>query len=147
MSSFKGQYKFTLDAKGRLNIPAKFRKALTPEANDSFVIVRGMDNCLFAYPLDEWKEKEKRLRNLSSTQAGNRRFIRMLTANASESQFDKQGRIAIPSNLIELAGIEKEILIIGTLDKLELWNPNTFEKYLDDSPDTFESLAEEIIFD
>lgn len=144
MSSFKGQFRYTIDSKGRINIPAKFRKAISPEANETFVITRGMENCIYAFPLDEWNKNEEKLRRLSANQKDIRLFIRMTTSYISESQFDKQGRIAIPRFLIEFAKIEKEILIIGTLDKLEIWNPTIYEEYLKANEQSYEDLAEKI---
>jgi len=146
MSSFKGQFRYTIDSKGRINIPAKFRKAISPEANETFVITRGMENCIYAFPLDEWNKNEEKLRRLSANQKDIRLFIRMTTSYISESQFDKQGRIAIPRFLIEFAKIEKEILIIGTLDKLEIWNPTIYEEYLKANEQSYEDLAEKIEF-
>ena len=143
--SFKGTYKYSLDAKGRLNIPARFRKAMSPEANETFIITRGLDGCLFVYPQDEWTKIEKRLRNLSMTQKDNRFFVRMLVANASESVYDKQGRIAIPSYLAEEAKIDREVLIIGALDRIEIWSPEVREEYVANSSETFESAAEKIM--
>ena len=144
MSSFKGQYKYTIDSKGRINIPAKFRKAISPIANETFVMTRGFDGCIDVYPLDEWNNIEERLRKLSKTQKDKRRFVRMLFMNASESQLDKQGRISIPQYLIDLAKIDKEILILGTLDKLEIWNPEKYEEYLRIDNQSYEDLADEI---
>ncbi|NVM02844.1 MAG: division/cell wall cluster transcriptional repressor MraZ [Candidatus Helarchaeota archaeon] len=144
MSSFKGQFKYTIDSKGRINIPAKFRKSISPEANETFVITRGMENCIYAYPLDEWNKIEEKLRQLSPNQKDHRLFLRMTTSYASESQFDKQGRIAIPQHLIDLVKIKKEILIIGTLNKLEIWNPEVYEEYLKSSEESYENLAEKI---
>ena len=144
MSSFKGQFRYNIDSKGRINIPAKFRKAISPEANETFVITRGMENCIYVFPLDEWNKTEEKLRRLSTNRKDIRLFIRMTTSYASESQFDKQGRIAIPQYLIDLVKIKKEILIIGTLDKLEIWNPEIYEEYLKSSEQSYENLAEKI---
>ena len=144
MSTFKGQFRYTIDTKGRINIPAKFRKTISPDANETFVITRGLEDCIYAYPLDEWNKIEEKLRQLSANQKDNRLFIRMTTSYASESQFDKQGRIAIPLYLIDLAKIKKDILIIGTLNKLEIWNPETYEEYVKNNGKSYEELAENI---
>lgn len=144
MSSFKGQYAYTLDSKNRINIPSKFRKAISPEANEKFVLTRGLEECIYAYPLDEWILIEKKLRTLPETQKENRLFIRMTTSYASEVQFDKQGRIALPQYLIELSKIVKDVLIIGTLNKLEIWSPEAYEEYLKGNDQSYEDLAEKI---
>ncbi len=145
MSSFKGLYQYSLDSKGRVNIPAKFRKAMAPESQETFVITRGLEGCLFVYPLDEWNRIEKKLRNLSMTQKSNRLFVRMLTSHAAEASYDRQGRIAIPPYLAELARIEKDVLIIGALERIEIWSPKVYDEYISGSPETFESVAEKII--
>ena len=145
VTSFLGSYRYSLDSKGRVNIPARIRKAMSPEANETFVITRGMDGCLFAYPQNEWIKIEQKLRNLSMTQKVNRFFVRSLSAYATEASYDKQGRIPIPAHLAEFAGIEREVLIIGTLDRLEIWSPKVYEEYIAGSPETFESVAENII--
>ena len=144
MSSFKGQYSYTIDLKGRINIPAKFRKTISPEANETFVLTRGLEDCIFAYPLDEWNIIEKKLRTLPATRKEIRLYIRMTTSYATEVQFDKQGRIALPQYLIELSQITKDVLIIGTLNKLEIWSPEIYEQYLKENNQSYEDLAEKI---
>jgi len=146
MSSFKGQYQYSLDDKGRVNIPAKFRKALPPEANETFMVTRGLEQCLFVYPLDEWKKIEDKLRGLSMTQKNHRLFVRMMTAHASEGQFDKQGRIPIPAPLLQIAGIQKEVIIIGALDHIEIWATHIFMDYIEKSSESYEQIAETIMF-
>ena len=120
---------------------------MTAEAQDTFVITRGLEGCLFVYPLNEWTKIEKKLRNLSMTKKDNRLFVRMLTSHATEAVYDKQGRIAVPSYLAGLAGIEKDVLIIGALDRIEIWSPKVYDEYISGSPETFESVAEKIILD
>jgi len=147
MSSFKGEFRYTRDAKGRINIPARFRRALSPEANETFVVIRGFDGCLFLFPLDEWKKYEEKLRQLPTNKEKNRRLLRMMTSKASEGRCDKQGRISIPAELLKIAHIEKEVLIIGVLERIELWNPDIYKRYLDSSGDSYEDIAEGIMFD
>ncbi len=147
MSSFKGQFHYTLDTKGRLNIPAKFRRSLTPEASETFVTIRGFDSCLFLYPLDEWNKFEEKLRQLKTNKKHNRLFIRMITSNASEDRCDKQGRIIIPPELLKVAQIERDVLILGVLDRIEVWNPQIYQETLDASGENYEDIAENIIFD
>ncbi len=146
MSSFIGQHLNTLDDKGRLNIPARFRRNLTPESNDTFVIAQGKEGCLDVYPLNEWVKVEKFLKTLNINNPRHRRYIRMVTSNATHSPLDRQGRINIPSILSEMAEIKKEVLVVGTLYKLEMWNPEKFQAYMDESTDSFEDLAEDIDF-
>jgi len=146
MPAFRGQYSYSLDKKGRVNVPARFRHALDPEAEDTFVVTTGFDRCLFAYPLNIWEQKEAVLREQPITNSRSRKVVRLLMANAAESTCDGQGRINIPRQLLEWARLEKEVLINGTLDHLELWNPEEYARYMGDIEDTFEELAEDLIF-
>lgn len=145
MSSFKGSYMYAVDEKGRVNLPAKLRKYVSPESNDTFVVTRGFEKCLFVYPVDEWNRLEQNLRNLSSYDPEHRRFIRALLELASESQLDGQARLSIPQELREYASIKDEVRIIGTLDKIELWNPAVYEEYRTTQPDTYESIAAKVM--
>lgn len=145
MSSFKGSYMYSVDEKGRISLPAKLRKYVSPEANETFVVTRGFEQCLFVYPLDEWNKLESNLRNLSSNDPENRRFIRATLEFAQESQLDTQQRISIPPELRDYADIQNEVRIIGTLDKIELWNPKTYEDYKSSQPDSYEKIASKIM--
>jgi len=141
MSSFKGSYMYSVDDKGRVSLPAKLRKYVSPEAGDTFVVTRGFEKCLFVYPIDEWNKLEANLRNLSSYDPQHRRFIRAILELAQESQIDSQARISIPPELREYASIQNEVRIIGTLDKIELWNPKIYEEYKNSQPESYESIA------
>ena len=107
---FTGEYSNSLDLKNRVNIPAKFRKALDPINDRTFVITRGFDPCLALYPIAEWNIVEQELASLSSIRNRNREFVRSVVRHASHVQYDKQGRIIIPDNLKIYAGIEKRYL-------------------------------------
>lgn len=146
MADFMGRYQHSIDHKGRTNIPARIRKSLLPEAQDTFVLTRGLEGCLFAYPLDEWKATVERLKSLQMTQANARFFVRMLMSNAAETTLDNQGRIAIPQHLMEIAGLQKDALIIGMIDKLEIWNPDRYTDYTEDFGVSFEEVAESLLF-
>lgn len=145
MSSFKGSYTYSVDDKGRVSLPAKLRKYVSPEANDTFVVTRGFEKCLFVYPIDEWNKLEAHLRNLSSYDPQHRRFIRAILELAQESQLDSQARISIPPELREYASIQNEARIIGTLDKIELWNPKIYEEYKSNQPESYEDIAATIM--
>ena len=136
---------YAVDEKGRVNLPAKLRKYVSPEANDTFVITRGFEKCLFIYPVDEWNKLEENLRNLSGYDPEHRRFIRTLLELASESQLDGQARLSIPQELREYASIKDQVRIIGTLDKIELWNPAEYEEYKDGQPEPYESIAARVM--
>lgn len=126
--TFTGEYAYTIDSKGRVNIPAKFRQSLAPENNSAFVITRGMDPCIWVYPLVAWQLIEDELKNLSAISSVNRSFIRSTVRYASSVTYDKQGRIILSSNLLDYAKIKKEVLIIGMVNKIEIWNPSLLEK-------------------
>ena len=148
--SFTGAYNNSLDDKNRLNIPAKFRKALDPVNDRTFVLTRGFDQCLLLYPLNEWQEVEKQLSQLSSIRSRDRDFFRTITRHATPVQYDSQGRIQIPEILITFSGIQKDVNVIGMIKKIELWDPAVLNKE-DEHGDIvadkdFDDLANEINF-
>jgi len=145
MSSFKGSYTYSVDDKGRINLPAKLRKYVSPEANETFVVTRGFEQCLYVYPADEWNKLEQNLRNLSNYDAEHRRFVRTLLELASEGQLDGQSRLSIPQELREYANIREDVRIIGTLDKIELWNPKIYEEYKRSQSEPYESIAAKVM--
>lgn len=140
-----GSYTYSVDHKGRVNIPTKFRKSLPDETEEILVVTRGLEGCLFAYPLEEWQRIEEKLRALPVTQQNARYFVRMLTSQATTVSIDKQGRIALPKPLLDIAKIETDVLIIGALDRFELWNPTVYEQYVNGFGKTYEEVAESIL--
>jgi MraZ protein len=148
-NTFTGEYSYSLDTKGRVNIPAKFRSVLSAENEQSFVITRGMDPCVWVYPIIVWQSIEDELRKLSSLSQVNRSFVRSTVRYASSVQYDKQGRIAISPNLIEYAQLEKEVLILGMVNKIEIWNPKLLDSVDKNSQEIdssqFDELANQII--
>ena len=145
MSSFKGTYFHAVDEKGRINLPSKLRKYVLPDANDTFVITRGFEQCLYVYPLDEWNILEAKLRNLSTYDADDRYFMRSIMPHAFETTLDAQARIAIPQTHREYAGLQTEVQVIGTLDKIEIWNPAIYDEYIKRQTETFESVAAKVM--
>lgn len=130
MAGFKGKYEHAVDDKGRVSLPSKIRKYLAPEANDSFVITLGYENCLDLYPLDVWNAFEAQmLTRLNRHDAPDRDYIRRLMMSAHEVTLDKQARIMIPQEHMELAGISAQVIILGALDHIELWGPEHFRTY------------------
>lgn len=142
---FRGQFTYSMDSKGRIAIPAKLRKHISAEANETFVMTRGLSNCIDLYPLDEWQRIEQKLLELNSFQPDDARFIRMFVQFAAEDVMDVQSRIMIPSTLISYARIEKEVLILGALKKIEIWNPKVYEEYLNQSPQSYEEIAAKVM--
>jgi MraZ protein len=145
MSSFKGSYDYSVDNKGRINIPARLRKYVSPEANDTFIITRGYEQCLFVYPLDEWNKLEQSIRDLSPTNPKHRFFMRTLLERATESQLDGQSRIIIPRELLQFAGIENEVLILGVLERIEVWNPRIYKEYQKSQAESYENVAQNVL--
>ena len=145
MSSFKGSYNYSVDSKGRINIPARLRKYLSPEANDTFVVTRGFEKCLFLYPVDEWNAREATIRRLSPSNAQHRFITRTLLQHATETQLDGQSRIVIPRELLQFAGIEDQVLILGVLERIEIWNPKDHEEYVASQKDSYESVAQSVL--
>ncbi|MAP66346.1 MAG: division/cell wall cluster transcriptional repressor MraZ [Candidatus Marinimicrobia bacterium] len=148
--SFTGEYKYSIDQKSRLNIPAKFRKALDPKNNNTFVVTRGFDPSLILYPIVEWQKVEQQLLLLSSIKNKDRSFVRSIVRYATIAKYDSQGRIQIPENLLEYSNIRKEVLIIGMINKIEIWNKSDLDKIekqsLNNVDESFEDLANEIKF-
>ncbi len=142
---FRGQFTYSIDSKGRISIPAKLRKHVSPEANETFVMTKGTAACIDIYPLDEWQQIEQRLLKLNPFNPDDAKFIRMFSQFASEDTMDSQSRILIPHSLIEYARIEKEVLILGALKKIEVWNPAVYEDYINQSTETYEQIAAKVM--
>ncbi len=142
---FRGQYTYSIDNKSRISIPAKLRRHISPDSNDTIVITKGTNKCIDLYPLDEWMKIEDKLLNLNSFKPDDARFIRMISQFATEDKMDSQSRILIPQTLIDYAGIQNEVLILGVLKKIEVWNPKTYEDYLNESEETYEEIAARVM--
>ena len=147
-NTFTGEYSYTVDPKSRVNIPAKFRQALSPENDNSFAITKGMDQCIWVYPLVEWNIVLTKLREQSSSQV-NRAFTREYSRYASTVSYDKQGRILLSSELMDYAKIDRQVTIIGLINKIEVWNPSLLKNFdqqvLSQNKEAFDELAEKII--
>jgi len=147
ITSFAGESKNFLDEKSRLSIPAKYRRWISGEDTEcTFFITKGSDPCLVAYPEPEWEIFTEKLQRLSQFKKKNRSFIRTWSRNSIRLKCDKQGRVLLPQEHLDFANIKKEVVIIGALNYLELWDPETLEKHqesqipLDD--DYYEDLAD-----
>ena len=131
MAGFKGKYEYAIDEKGRVNLPAKLRKHVTPEADGTFVVTRGLETCLYLYPLDTWNSMEADLTSrLNVYREEDRLFLRTLLMWVHEVSLDKQSRLMIPNELVEFAHIQSSVVLIGALDKIELWAPDELNAYL-----------------
>lgn len=137
---FYGEYQHTVDPKGRAIIPSKFRDGL----GEKFIITKGLDNCLFAYSADEWANLETKLKTLPFTDKDVRAFVRFFFAGAAECEADKQGRILIPQNLRDYAGLEKDIYVIGVSTRVEIWDKSKWETYSGDDNIGADKIAEKM---
>ncbi|TKJ41480.1 division/cell wall cluster transcriptional repressor MraZ [candidate division LCP-89 bacterium B3_LCP] len=142
-NSFTDEFLYTIDNRGRINFPAPFRRILSDASKDRVVIARGLDNCLLIYPRDVWEVRRKDFNPSPYASRNQRRLQRELLHGARESSFDSQGRISIPSRLMKLAKLEKEALIIGVGDWVEVWNPSVYEQYLAQTDQQVESILED----
>lgn len=137
---FMGEYNHTVDTKGRLIVPSKFRELL----GDEFVVTKGLDGCLFVYPNEEWQNIEEKFRNVPLTTKDARKFSRFFFAGAASCEVDKQGRILIPTVLREFAELQKDVVSVGVLNRIEIWSKerwigaNTYE----DMDEVAEHMAE-----
>lgn len=138
---FMGEYHHSIDNKGRLIVPSKFRD----ELGEMFIITRGLDQCLFGYPLSEWAQIEEKLKGLPLTKKDARAFTRFFFSGATESELDKQGRINIPAPLLQYAKLEKECVILGVSNRIEIWSKQIWEDYFSESEESFAEIAENMI--
>jgi|SRR5690554_128143 MraZ protein len=145
MAGFKGQAEYSVDNKGRVAIPAKMRNVLNPEAKNTFVLTRGFEKCIFIYPLDRWEMIEAQVSSLNMYKGEARDFVRILMMFADEAVLDGQGRVGIPKALMDYAGITEKALILGAFDRIELWDPATFEQYINAQTANYETLAESVM--
>ncbi len=118
---FRGRYPHTIDSKGRLSIPAKFREELVARGTDTLVLTEG-DHCIVAYPMDEWERFEEKLRQQPQLSPEMRNFLRVAVASAKDCPVDRAGRTLVPPELREFAGLSKDVMIVGALNKFEIWN-------------------------
>lgn len=138
---FMGEFQHNIDFKGRIIVPSKFRDGL----GDSFVVTRGLDACLFAYPMDEWKVLESKLKKLPLTKKDARAFTRFFFSGAVECEVDKQGRINIPQPLRNYAELEKECVVIGVSNRIEFWAEDKWNDYFEDSQASFTEISENLM--
>ena len=133
---FMGEYNHTIDTKGRLIIPSKFREKLGEE----FVVTKGLDGCLFVYDNSEWTAFEEKLKSLPLTNKEARQFVRFFLAGATLAEVDKQGRILIPAVLREFAGLQKEVVLVGVASRVEIWSKEKWDTTA--NYDDMEEIAE-----
>ena len=135
-----GEFHHNIDEKNRLVIPSKFRS----ELGEQFIITRGLDKCLFIYSMNEWNKLVSKLNTLPFTQKNARNFTRFFLSGAINAEFDRSGRVSITSPLIEYADINKECVIIGASDRLEIWSKESWDKFLSDNEEKLSDIEENL---
>lgn len=138
---FMGEFEHSLDAKARLIVPSRFREGL----GEFFILTRGLDSCLFAYPMSEWEVIETKLKNLPLTKGDARAFARLFFSGATECEVDKQGRIILPTNLRQHAHIDKDVVVIGVATRVEIWAREVWDRYAKEAEQDYEKIAENIV--
>ena len=137
---FMGEYHHNIDDKGRLIIPSKFRN----ELGEKFIVTRGLEECLFVYSISEWNEIINKLKQLPFTNKDARLFMRMFMSGATECELDKNGRINIPTTLAKYASLDKECVVIGVNERLEIWSSSKFDNFFNENIYNFSDIAENL---
>ena len=146
MTGFLGEYEVTLDTKGRFLLPAGLKKQLLEGENTHFVINRGFEKCLSLYPKQNWEPVYAKLTSLNTFEPEVRSFVRYFLNGATEVEIDSAGRLLLPPNLKEYAGLEKDIVITSGLDKIEIWSKEAHKEFFDNySPGQFSALAQKVM--
>ena len=135
-----GEYKHTLDTKGRVAIPAKFRAKL----GDGAIVTKGLDKCLFIFGAKEWKGLADKLKSMPIARSDSRALNRFMFAGASDARVDTQGRVLLPDSLREYAGLKKQVVIVGLYDRMEIWNADAWAKYKKKTEGSSEEIAEKL---
>ena len=137
---FMGEYHHTIDEKGRIIIPSKFREDL----GEKFIVTRGIEKCLFVYSLPSWEKITNKLESLPFTKKDARQFVRFFLSGATTAEFDKQGRVNITSPLISYANLQKDCVVIGTGDRLEIWSQEDWNAFFDSASSNMSDIAENL---
>jgi MraZ protein len=140
---FRGRFPHTIDGKGRLSIPAKFREELVARDTDTLVLTEG-DHCIVAYPMDEWEKFEEKLRQQPQLAPEMRNFLRVAVASAKDCPVDKAGRTLVPPDLREFAGLSKDVMIVGALNKFEIWNRERWNDHYQRARGSFDDNARKL---
>ena len=142
---FYGEHDHTIDRKGRLIIPSRFREVMKEHFVERFVVTRGLDRCLFLFPEDEWRTQENRFRSLSFTKQEARRFNRFYFSGAVELTCDRQGRVLLPPYLKDFAGIKREVVLVGVSNRIEIWDKEEWKKFYGEFKESYEEIAERLL--
>ena len=146
MIGFLGEYEVTMDTKGRFLLPAGFKKQLAEEAGNQFVINRGIETCLSLYPMQSWEPIFAKVSKLNEFDPKVRQFRRYFLNGATNVELDTAGRLLIPKTLMEYAGLEKDVVLVSAVDKIEIWDKTKYTKFFESfSPESFSDLANEVM--
>ena len=141
VSMFMGEFRHNIDTKGRMIVPSKLRE----ELGEQFVLTRGLDGCLFGYPMKEWANLETKLNDMPLAKKDARTFVRFFYSAATECELDKQGRINIPSTLRNYAALTKECVVIGVSNRIEIWDEARWQEFSEVAAENFDEIAENMI--
>jgi len=142
---FQGNVNTSLDDKGRIIIPSQFRKHILPEANSTLNVTLGRDNCIWLFPNNEWVKVLQTIQSTNPYSDEEVEMRRRMLYHAKDITLDSQHRLIVPQPLIEQTGIEKEVLMLGQIERIELWNPLSYEKYMKSRPDTYENVMQRVM--
>jgi len=144
---FYGEYEHTIDRKGRLIVPAKFRQAFKEHEVKTLFLTRGLDGCLFLFPEEEWRSVEARFKQIPFTKAEGRKFNRIFFSGASEITIDGLGRLLVPRTLKEFAQIKEDVVIVGVSTRIEIWSKEKWHAFYEASRQGFEEVAERVMLE
>lgn len=142
---FYGEYSHSIDRKGRLILPSRFREISRENNIERFFLTRGLDKCIFMFSEYEWATQEQKFKSMPFTKKESRSFNRMFFAGAMDVTPDKQGRFIIPTYLKEFSGISKDVMVVGVSSRIELWDKKTWTDFYATTRDSFEQIAENIL--
>ncbi|MDD5281161.1 MAG: division/cell wall cluster transcriptional repressor MraZ [Candidatus Omnitrophica bacterium] len=142
---FYGEFEHSIDRKGRLILPAKFRETAKNQFVEKFFVTRGLDKCLFMFSEEEWRSQENKFKTMSFTKQQSRTFNRLLFSGAVEVSFDKQGRILLPQYLKDFADIKRDVVIVGVSNRIEIWAKDSWRDFYSNTRQSFEEIAEKLM--
>ena len=145
MLQLLGEYTCKIDAKGRLRLPAPLLKQLGEQADQGFVLNRGFEQCLVLYPRQSWDSHAKEIQQLNQYVKRNRDFVRYFFRGATELELDSNTRLLLPKPLLQYAQVDKELILLAYFDKIEIWSKAQYEALLEQEPEDFEALAEDVM--
>ncbi|RIV28262.1 transcriptional regulator MraZ [Alicyclobacillaceae bacterium I2511] len=138
---FMGEFQHTLDEKGRMIMPVKFRDGL----GGSFIMTRGLDHCVFVYSRGEWDSLAAKLKALPMTRADARSFVRFFFSGAAECELDKQGRVLVPTTLREYGQLQRDVIVLGVSNRIEIWDEKEWQQYASGAANSFAAIAEKLV--